>query len=85
MSELLFLFKKNFLVFWVGGAGHQSAVELLGKFDTLYAAANALMVEIGMDREVDTRHPTCTAASCRPISARPHTQPAWRSAVRRSL
>lgn len=41
----------------VGGAGHQSAVELLGKFDALYAASNALMVEIGMDGEVDTSNP----------------------------
>ena len=45
----------------VGGAGHQSAVELLGKFDTLYAAANALMVEIGMDGEVDTGNPKIVA------------------------
>lgn len=45
----------------VDGAGHQSAVELLGKFDNLYAAANALMVEIGMDGEVDTGNPKITA------------------------
>jgi len=45
----------------VCGAGHQSAVELLGKFDTLYAAANALMVEIGMDGEVDTGNPKIVA------------------------
>lgn len=38
----------------VSGAGHQSAVDLLGKLDELYAATNDLMAQLGAYGEVDS-------------------------------
>ena len=40
----------------VGGAGHQSAVELLGKLDELCNATNDLMKQIGACGDIDAKH-----------------------------
>ena len=37
----------------VAGVGHQSAVDLLGKLDELYAATNDLMAHLGAYGEID--------------------------------